>query len=89
VSSSQETNAMLNGAEYLEGLNDGREVWFDGEKVKDVTTHRAFTNSAITVASLYDALHAPDTADTLTMVDRRGNRTHRFFAPSYDSGGNA
>ena len=25
------------GAEYLEGLRDGREIWTHGAKVKDVT----------------------------------------------------
>ncbi len=83
--SDQVKNAMLTGAQYLAGLDDGREVWFDGEKVPNVTTHRAFANAATTIAELYDALHAPETADTLTTVDRLGNRTHRFFAPSYDS----
>jgi 4-hydroxyphenylacetate 3-monooxygenase len=28
------------GAEYLESLRDGREVYIYGERVKDVTTHR-------------------------------------------------
>ena len=27
--------------EYLESIRDDREVWFDGERVKDVTTHRS------------------------------------------------
>ena len=33
----------MTGARYIESLKDGREVWLDGEKVGDVTTHRAFT----------------------------------------------
>jgi 4-hydroxyphenylacetate 3-monooxygenase len=33
------------GAEYLESLNDGREVFIYGEKVKDVTKHPAFRNT--------------------------------------------
>ena len=79
------SNAMLTGAEYLARLDDGREVWYDGEKVADVTTHPAFTRAAHTIAGLYDALHDPATAETLTKVDRLGNVTHRFFAPSYDA----
>lgn len=77
------TNEMLTGDAFLASLDDGREVWYDGERVRDVTTHPAFANAARVVGSLYDALHDPDTADTLTMVDRFGHRTHRFFAPSY------
>ncbi len=67
------TNAMLTGADYLASLDDGREVWYDGERVTNVTTHPAFANSARTIAGLYDALHSPDTAETLTTVDRSGN----------------
>ena len=45
------------GAQYLESLRDGREVYVYGERVKDVTTHPAFRNSARSIARLYDALH--------------------------------
>jgi len=34
------------GAEYLESLRDGREIYIYGERVKDVTTHPAFRNAA-------------------------------------------
>lgn len=46
----------LTGAQYLEGLRDGREIWLNGERVNDVTTHPAFRNGARSVARLYDAL---------------------------------
>ena len=29
------------GDEYRESIRDGREVWIDGERVADVTTHPA------------------------------------------------
>ena len=45
------------GAEYIESLRDGREVFIYGERVKDVTTHPAFRNTARMVARLFDALH--------------------------------
>jgi len=38
------------GAEYLESLRDGREVYVYGERVKDVTTHPAFRNAARSIA---------------------------------------
>ena len=37
------------GEEYLAALKDGREVWYEGERVKDVTTHAAFRNTALTL----------------------------------------
>ncbi|MDX3225378.1 4-hydroxyphenylacetate 3-hydroxylase N-terminal domain-containing protein [Streptomyces sp. ME19-01-6] len=77
------TNALMTGDEYLESLRDGRAVHVDGERVKDVTRHPAFRNAARSIARLYDALHAPDTAGVLTGVDPdTGIRTHRFFKPS-------
>ena len=38
--------AALTGEQYLESLQDGREVWIDGERVADVTAHPAFRNAA-------------------------------------------
>ena len=73
---------LLTGATYLESLNDGREVWYDGERVANVAEHPAFRNAARSVAGLYDALHHPDTRDQLTGIDEFGHRTHHFFKPS-------
>ena len=61
------------GAEYLESLRDGREIWLYGERVKDVTTHPAFRNTARMIARLYDALHDPAQQDVLTMPTDTGN----------------
>ena len=54
---------MLTGEAFLASLDDGREVWYDGERVGPVTGHRAFRTGARVIASLYDALHDPATAD--------------------------
>ena len=54
------------GAEYMESPRDGREVYFDGERVTDITAHPAFRNSVRSIARLYDALHDPKTSDLLT-----------------------
>lgn len=78
-----ETCDLFTGETYLESLNDGREIWYEGERVANVAEHQAFANSARSVASLYDALHAPDTREQLTGVDQFGHRTHHFFKPSY------
>ena len=71
----------LTGAEYLESLRDGREVYIYGERVKDVTTHPAFRNSARTIAKLYDALHDKAHHDVLTTETDTGSGgyTQRFF----------
>src|SRR6202043_4121458 len=61
------------GAEYLESLRDGREIWIYGERVDDVTTHPAFRNAARSIARLYDALHAPETREALTAPTDTGS----------------
>jgi len=38
--------APQTGADYLASLSDGREVFIYGERVKDVTKHQAFRNTA-------------------------------------------
>ena len=69
------------GAEYLESLRDGREIWLYGERVKDVTTHPAFRNTARMIARLYDALHDPAKQPILTTATDTGSGgfTHRFY----------
>src|SRR5215475_9624510 len=69
------------GAEYLESLRDGREVYIYGERVGDVTEHPAFRNTARSLARLYDALHDPKMRPLLTTATDTGSGgyTHRYF----------
>ncbi len=69
------------GKQFLDSLRDDREVWIYGERVKDVTTHPAFRNSARMVARLFDTLHDPAKQDLLTCETDTGSggRTHRFY----------
>jgi len=53
-----------NGAEYIESLRDGREVFIYGERVKDVTTHPAFRNTARAASSTSPQLTPERTAAT-------------------------
>src|SRR6059058_899279 len=73
------------GAEYLASLRDGREVYIYGERVADVTTHPAFRNSARSIARLYDALHAPEAGEVLTVPTDTGSGgfTHKFFRAAH------
>ena len=61
------------GAEYMESLRDGREVFIYGERVKDVTTHPAFRNTARMVARLFDALHDEKRKKKLLLPTDTGN----------------
>ncbi|WP_315833796.1 4-hydroxyphenylacetate 3-hydroxylase family protein [Bradyrhizobium prioriisuperbiae] len=76
---------LMTGASYLDSLKDGRTVFISGERVRDVTTHKAFRNSARSMAKLYDALHDPATSDMMLTTSPEGIRTHRYFTSSYSS----
>ncbi len=71
------------GAEYLESLRDGREVYVYGDRVNDVTTHPAFRNTARMTARMFDALHDPSRRDKLLLPTdtdgKKKGRTHAFF----------
>ncbi|MEZ4632023.1 MAG: 4-hydroxyphenylacetate 3-hydroxylase N-terminal domain-containing protein [Deinococcales bacterium] len=76
---------LPDGQAFLASLDDGREIWFDGEKVKQVSEHKAFRNAARNIAKLYDSYHDPVLGDVLLKEDKFGIVTHKFFAPSYNS----
>src|SRR5277367_5699883 len=57
---------MRSGAEYLRSLKDGRCVYVDGERVKDVTVHPAFAEAAKSVARLFDVAAAPENRELMT-----------------------
>lgn len=65
------------GAAYKDGLRDGREIWIDGERVKDVTTHAAFKPIVDIKARMYDLHHEEATAPALTYVE--DNAVHSIF----------
>src|SRR5882672_2648048 len=69
------------GKEFLASLDDDREVWIYGERVKNITTHPAFQNCARMLARLYDALHEDHTSGkhVLTEPTEWGGFTHRYF----------
>ena len=59
--------AIRTGKEYLDGLRDDRQLWLDGERVDDVTTHPGLSGFAQTMADVYDLQHDDRYRDLLTM----------------------
>ena len=57
---------MRRGAEYVQGLRDGRKVYIGGKLVEDVTVHPAFTEAVRSVAHLYDVASAPENRELMT-----------------------
>jgi 4-hydroxyphenylacetate 3-monooxygenase len=66
------------GQDHIASLRDGRDVYIHGERVSDVTIHKAFRNSITSAAALYDFQSQPDKIDTMTFsspdTGRRVNR---------------
>jgi 4-hydroxyphenylacetate 3-monooxygenase len=54
------------GAEYLANLHDEREIWIDGERVKDVTADPRIGRGVRSVAALYDLQLEPTKIDHMT-----------------------
>lgn len=72
--------AIRNGAQYLAGLRDGREVWYDGKRIEDVTEFSEFEASLAAIANLYDLQHDPRYRDVLSVdCPELGMRVGRPF----------
>ena len=69
ISTTEGALGAMTGARYIKSLQDGREVYVDGEKVADVTTHPAFRDIIREMARLYDLQHTDEYRDDMTFVD--------------------
>jgi 4-hydroxyphenylacetate 3-monooxygenase len=63
---SQRPIPLRTGAEYLRSLDDGRTVYLDGERVRNVTTHPAFARAAQSAARLFDIAADPAQRERMT-----------------------
>ncbi len=57
------------GAQYLEGLRDGREVWMHGRRIEDVTTEPGLCRGAHTLADFLDRVHEPAHREKLSYAE--------------------
>jgi 4-hydroxyphenylacetate 3-monooxygenase len=57
------------GAQYRDSLRDGREVWINGERVRDVATHPMFKPAVDIRARIYDMAHDERTAAAMTYAE--------------------
>ncbi|MFC3723045.1 4-hydroxyphenylacetate 3-hydroxylase family protein [Neoaquamicrobium sediminum] len=75
---------VRSGKQFVDGLKASqRDVWINGEKIEDVTTHPAFTRIVHQLARLYDAQVDPATRDKLTyVVPETGERAGMAFMPA-------
>ena len=64
------------GDDYRESIRDGRQVWIDGERVDDVTTHPMFKPLVDVRARIFDMAHDEATRDAMTYVDPGNGETN-------------
>jgi 4-hydroxyphenylacetate 3-monooxygenase len=60
--------AIRAGEQLLQSLQDGRQLFIDGERVEDVTTDPRFDAAARSLAELYDMQHDPALIDRMTFL---------------------
>jgi 4-hydroxyphenylacetate 3-monooxygenase len=61
---------IRNGAEYLSSIRDGREVYVNGERVRDVPSHPMFKPIVEIRARIYDMQHDARTSPLMTYFQR-------------------
>ncbi len=62
------------GADHLNSLKDGRQVYIDGALVADVTMHPAYRNAVASTAMLYDFQSRPENLELMTFAPAGGAR---------------
>lgn len=58
--------AIRTGQQFLAGLKGDREIWVDGERVKDVASDPRFAGAAQSIAELFDIQNEPERRDQMT-----------------------
>ena len=61
-----EPAALRTGAEFLRSLEDGRQIFLDGERVESVVAHPALRGAARSLANLFDVAAAPHLRERMT-----------------------
>lgn len=75
-----EKNGLRTGGDYLYALRDGRNIYLDGKRIDDVTSHPAFSRAARSLANLYDIAAAPENREVMTFTSpTTGNPVLRGF----------
>ncbi len=67
------------GNEYRESLKDGREVWIDGERVKDLSTHLVFKPIIDVRSRMYDMAHEAQFQEQLTYRDNETDELNTIY----------
>jgi 4-hydroxyphenylacetate 3-monooxygenase len=75
-------NGIRTGKQYLAGLQDDRDVWIQGEKVKDVTEHPGLSRGAQTLAGFLDRQFDPKLQDKITYEENGKRCAMSYLTPT-------
>jgi aromatic ring hydroxylase len=56
------------GDQFLAALRDNRQIFMDGERIRDVTADPRFAGAAQSMAELYDLQHDPALAEQMVFA---------------------
>jgi 4-hydroxyphenylacetate 3-monooxygenase len=59
---------LRTGSEFLRSLDDGRQIFLDGDRVRNVVEHSAFSGAAQSLATLFDLAAAPEMRERMTFA---------------------
>src|SRR5438067_1978071 len=79
------TLAIRTANEFLEGLNDGRVIFYKGRKIKNVTTDPIFKVAAKHAAALFEIQEFEEYKDLTTVTLPSGETISRFYATPRNS----
>jgi len=70
---------LKTGAQHIEALRDGRQVFINGAVAGDVTAHPAFRETVRSVARLYDFQSEERNRSLMTCETESGDRASRIW----------
>lgn len=77
---------IKNGAQHIASLRDGREIYLDGQRVNDATTHPAYRGAVASVGRMFDYHSAPENRELMTFETEAGRANRIWELPgSYEA----
>jgi len=67
------------GEQHIASLRDGREIYLDGERVEDVTTHPAYRGAVASVGRMFDFQCAPENRALMAFRTETGTLANRIW----------
>lgn len=74
---------LMSAQQYKDSLNDGRVVYYKGEKIENIATHPAFVNCVNTMALDFAMAHDPQYKDLVVVYDEelKEDVSRHFYIP--------